>query len=131
MIRAAIGHATLPPCSPPCTITAIVYLGLSKGAQQTNQEIVSSLPLYFAWAVPVLPATFTPDKRARLPVPPSAFTTFQNPCRSNSISAGGNNCGKNTLTVGDCRMRALGRLVTSESGVLFLSPFRPREDSKK
>src|SRR5262249_62163651 len=90
MIRAAIGQATLPPCSPPCTITAMVYLGLSKGAQQTNQEIVSCRPLYFAWAVPVLPATCTPDKRALLPVPPSAFTTFQNPCRSNSISAGEN-----------------------------------------
>ena len=43
-----LGQATVPPCSPPCTITAIVYLGLSKGAQQINQEIVSCLPLYFA-----------------------------------------------------------------------------------
>src|ERR1043166_479519 len=100
MIRAAIGQATVPPCSPPCAIAATVYLGLSKGAQQINHEIVSSLPLYLAWAVPVLPATSTPLKRARPPVPPSAFTTFQNPRRSNSMSPEEISVRKSACTLG-------------------------------
>ena len=87
-MRAAIGNATVPPCppcSPPCTITAIVYFGESYGAKQTNHAVVSFLPSVIACAVPVLPATCTPLKRALPPVPPSSFTTFQRPRRAISI----------------------------------------------
>ena len=66
----AIGPATLPPLSPFSTITAIEYLGSSKGAYPMN--IAWSLRLGFSltssyssvelisttWAVPLLPARF-------------------------------------------------------------------------
>src|SRR5437016_4268692 len=84
-IRVAIGPATLPPCSPPCTITATTYLGLSNGAKQANHATVSLWPRSVAWAVPVFPATCTFFRRPAPPVPPSSLTTFQRPLRTSSI----------------------------------------------
>src|SRR5215216_7464255 len=70
MIALAIGAAVVPPV-PACaeSVTATATVGLSAGAKQMNQ--VWFLPVTPVSAVPVLPATGTPEIWAAVPVPPS------------------------------------------------------------
>src|SRR6266480_48248 len=64
-ILSAIGPATPPPCSPPCTITATTYFGFSKGAKQANHAVVSLCPRTVAGAVAPLDCLvhLTPESR--------------------------------------------------------------------
>src|SRR4051794_7662853 len=70
----AMGAATVPPCPWVfSTVTAIATLGLSTGAKAMNQGWVNWLAGPTS-AVPVLPATWRPDRAAAVPVP--SFTTL-------------------------------------------------------
>src|SRR5579859_7321360 len=72
MTALAIGAAMAPPVASLTagrlsTITATAMVGLLAGAKATNQVCTVLRPV---WAVPVLPATWTPGTWAAVPVPP-------------------------------------------------------------
>src|ERR1700730_14844423 len=72
MTALAMGAAMAPPVASLTagwfsTMTATAIVGLAAGAKATNQVCTLFRPV---WAVPVLPATWTPGIWAAVPVPP-------------------------------------------------------------